>query len=157
MFFTRPRVNRADHPKRSTASTLLSTYAAFIVDPLSLTRGVTFGVAAAVIASFFPALEAYRTTPGTGLRRSSLEGKVENLLPKLLIAWAVLCAIGAGLLALPGRSIVLAFAGLFAILIGFALVTPPVTVWFYALGGQTDGTVFLAPSAGWPPAISTAH
>ncbi len=100
-----------------------------IVDPLSLVKGVTFGVAAALIASFFPALEAYRTTPGSGLRRSTLEGKVENLLPRLVIAWAILCAIGAGLLALPGRNLILAFAGLFAILIGFALVTPPVTVW----------------------------
>ena len=46
-----------------------------------------------------------------------------------MIAWVILCAVGAGLLALPGRNLVLAFAGLFAILIGFALITPPVTVW----------------------------
>ncbi|MFK7800450.1 MAG: FtsX-like permease family protein [Anaerolineae bacterium] len=100
-----------------------------LIDPLSLARGVTFGVAAALIASFFPALEAYRTTPGSGLRRSTLESKVEGLLPRLVMAWAVLCGIGAILLALPGRNLVLAFAGLFAILIGFALITPPVTVW----------------------------
>ncbi len=99
-----------------------------IVDPWSLGKGVFFGVAAALIASFFPALEAYRTTPGSGLRRSTLESKVEGLLPKLFGAWIILCAIGAGLLALPGRNLIVAFAGLFAILIGFALVTPPVTV-----------------------------
>lgn len=100
-----------------------------LIDPFSLARGVTFGVAAALIASFFPAWEAYQTTPGSGLRRSTLEGKVEGLLPRLVIAWLVLCAVGAILLALPGRNLILAFAGLFAILIGFALITPPVTVW----------------------------
>ncbi|MFT5194363.1 MAG: putative ABC transport system permease protein, partial [Candidatus Promineifilaceae bacterium] len=100
-----------------------------LINPTSLIRGVTFGVVAALIASFFPALEAFQTTPGGGLRRSTLESKVEGLLPRLVIAWLVLCAIGGILLALPGRNLVLAFAGLFAILIGFALVTPPVTVW----------------------------
>ncbi|MEM8861287.1 MAG: FtsX-like permease family protein [Chloroflexota bacterium] len=100
-----------------------------LIDPFSLVKGVSFGVIAALIASFFPALEALRTTPASGLRRSNLEGKIEGILPRLLAAWAILCLVGAGLLALPGRNLIVAFAGLFAILIGFALVTPSVTVW----------------------------
>lgn len=99
-----------------------------IVDPVSLLRGLSFGILAALLASFFPALEAMRTTPNASLRRSTLESKVQGLLPYLLVGWLVLGLLGAFLLWVPAGGLVLAFAGLFAVLFAFALLTPPATV-----------------------------
>jgi putative ABC transport system permease protein len=110
-----------------------------IIDPLSLLRGVAFGVLAALLASFVPALEAWRTPPNSSLRRSVLESKMVRLLPYLVAGWAGLGLVGVLFLRWPG-GIIPAFIGLFAVLFAFALLTPPVTVW--AMRG-------LAPAAGW--------
>ena len=99
------------------------------IDPFSLLRGILFGVLAAVVASFFPALEAWRTVPNAGLRRSSLESKIEGWLPWFFLAWFLLGGAGALLLTFRQAGLVVAFAGLFAVLLAFALVTPPITVW----------------------------
>jgi putative ABC transport system permease protein len=96
------------------------------VPPMTLVRGVVIGVGAAVLASLLPALEAMQTTPQTTLHRSTLESRVRKLLPWLLLAWAVLTLAGIGLLWL-SKGLVTAFAGLFAVLIGAALLAPPVT------------------------------
>ena len=100
------------------------------ISPWSLVRGLVIGVIAALIASAVPAWEAMQTTPNASLRRSTLEGKTKQLLPWLVLVWAILFATGALVLWLSGASLVLAFAGLFAILLGFALLTPPVTAVF---------------------------
>jgi putative ABC transport system permease protein len=96
------------------------------VPVMTLVRGVIIGVGAAVLASLLPALEAMQTTPQTTLRRSTLESRARKLLPWLLLAWAVLTLAGVGLLSLRG-SLITAFTGLFAVLIGAALLAPPVT------------------------------
>ena len=98
-----------------------------LIDPLSLARGLLFGVLAAILASFFPAVEAMRTSPNASLRRSTLEGQVQKLLPYLLAGWAVMGLIGIFLLWLEGN-LIIAFGGLFSVLFAFALLTPPVTV-----------------------------
>lgn len=98
------------------------------VPPFSLVKGVLFGVTAAILASLPPALEARNTPPSAGLRRSVLESKVTKLLPYLLWGWLILGLAGVALLAV-GGGLIPAFAGLFAILFAFALLTPPATVW----------------------------
>jgi putative ABC transport system permease protein len=69
-----------------------------------------------------------RTSPQSTLRRSTLESRAQRLLPWLLLAWALLGGLGAFLLWLPNVSLLITFAGLFAVLIAFALLTPPLTV-----------------------------
>ncbi|HUM70643.1 MAG TPA: ABC transporter permease, partial [Chloroflexota bacterium] len=96
------------------------------IPPQSLVIGLSLGILAAVGASLLPAWEAMQTTPATVLRRSTLEGKTRRLLPWLLIGWLILLLLGALLLRIPG-SLITAFAGLFAVLFGFALLTPPLT------------------------------
>jgi putative ABC transport system permease protein len=96
------------------------------VPPLSLLRGLALGVLAALLASAVPAWEAMQTTPATIMRRSTLESKTRRLLPWLVLGWLVLVGLGVLLLQIPG-SLIPAFAGLFAILFGFALLTPPLT------------------------------
>jgi putative ABC transport system permease protein len=92
----------------------------------SLLQGLLLGMLAALAASAIPAWEAMQTTPATIMRRSTLESKTRRLLPWLLLGWLVLVGLGILLLRLPG-SLITAFAGLFSVLFGFALLTAPVT------------------------------
>jgi putative ABC transport system permease protein len=103
------------------------------IPTVTLVRGLLFGVGAAVIASFVPAWEAMRTTPASTLRRSNLESRTLQLLPWLVLIWLVMSGAGILLLWLPNAGLVAAFAGLFAILIGAALLTPAITVAFMRL------------------------
>jgi putative ABC transport system permease protein len=96
------------------------------IPPLSLLKGLIIGVASALLAALVPALEAMRTSPQTILQRSSLENKVQQLLPWLLLSWIVTTLVGIALLRLQA-GLVVAFAGLFSILLGSALLTPPLT------------------------------
>lgn len=97
------------------------------ISPLSLAKGLLIGVFASLFASAIPAIEAMRTSPQTTLQRSSLESKVRSLLPWLVLAWAVFTILGAGLLRIGNGGLILGFAGLFAILLAAAFLTPPVT------------------------------
>lgn len=109
-------------------------------DVLSLVRGVGVGVGAALAAAAVPALEARRTPPNTALQRSSLEGKMARLLPRLALAGLVIGAAGALALGL-SHNLTLALAGVFAVLFACALLTPGATVLLMRalewLGGRT--------------------
>ncbi|MGF1603342.1 MAG: ABC transporter permease [Thermosynechococcaceae cyanobacterium] len=96
------------------------------ISPLSLVKGLIIGIASALLASLVPALEAMRTSPQTILQRSSLESKVQKLLPWLVLSWGGSTLAGILLLRLQA-GLVIAFSGLFAILLGAALLTPPIT------------------------------
>ena len=91
----------------------------------TLVKGLVIGVASALLASGLPALEAMNTTPAMTLQRSTLEGKVQQLLPKLVLSWLGLTAVGVALLRWQTGGLVAAFGGLFAVLLGSALLTPP--------------------------------
>ncbi len=96
------------------------------VPPWTLLKGILIGVAAALLSSLVPALEAARTTPLSTLQRSTLESRVGRVLPWLWLAWALLTALGIFLLWIRA-GLVITFAGLFAVLIAAALLTPPLT------------------------------
>jgi len=118
--------------------------------PATLLRGLFVGVGAAIVAALVPAIEAARTAPQSTLRRSTLESRVRRLLPWLVVAWVGLTAAGAVLLRLPGGGLLSAFGGLFAVLIGAALLAPPVTAatmrLFTPVGGRLLGALGrLAP------------
>jgi putative ABC transport system permease protein len=91
----------------------------------TIVKGLIIGIVSALFASALPAWEAMNTTPTLTLQRSTLEGKVVQLLPKLVLAWAGLSLAGVGLLGWNGSGLVAAFTGLFAILLGAALLVPP--------------------------------
>jgi putative ABC transport system permease protein len=93
----------------------------------SLIKGLIAGILATLLSSLVPALEAMGTAPQTILQRSALEGGVRRLLPWLVLAWVGTTLGGIGLLRIPSTSLVLAFAGLFSVLLGSALLTPAVT------------------------------
>jgi putative ABC transport system permease protein len=92
---------------------------------VTILKGLIIGIASALFASSLPALEAMNTAPTLILQRSTLESRVLSLLPKLVLAWAALTGAGILLLQWANAGLVAAFAGLFAVLLGAALLTPP--------------------------------
>ncbi len=97
------------------------------IPPFTLVKGLVVGMAAALFAALLPAWEAMRTAPNASLKRSNLESRTRELLPWLAAAWLGLTVLGIFLLWLRGN-LVITFGGLFAVLIGAALLTPPLTV-----------------------------
>ena len=93
----------------------------------TLVKGMAIGMFAAIFASLIPAIEAMRTSPQSSLKRSTLEGKVQKILPWLVLAWGLFTIGGIGLLSIENGGLVIAFGGLFAILLAAALLTPPLT------------------------------
>ncbi|TVP75225.1 MAG: ABC transporter permease [Gemmatimonadales bacterium] len=93
-----------------------------------LLRGGLLGVAAAVLASLPPAREAAGVSPREALTRSTVESRVRRLVPVAAVAGGLLLALGGILLGFTERSLGAAFAGLFAILLGMALVVPAASV-----------------------------
>jgi len=89
-------------------------------------KGAALGVIVTAVSSVGPALEAAATSPRTALSRASLERRVRRRLPLL-----VTLAAGAGMVALVllrvrTDSLASAFAGMFAVILAAALLTPPV-------------------------------
>lgn len=98
------------------------------LSPLTLIKGIAIGIVAALVASLIPAIEAMGTSPNSSLKRSTLEGNVQQILPWLVAAWGLFTLGGIGLLTIKNGGLVIAFGGLFAILLAAALLTPPLTV-----------------------------
>lgn len=94
------------------------------IEPWTLFKGGFLGLAATVTAAVAPSVEATSTEPREAMARSELEARLHRAIPALSLLGVLLLASGAGLLLIPSRSLALAFSGLFAVLIGFALLTP---------------------------------
>src|SRR5437867_8844172 len=102
-------------------------------------KGTALGIGAGVLAALAPALEASRVEPIVALRPSTLEGKTRRLLPWMSLSGLLLAVLGSGTLGWLPRSLVMSFAGLFAIVLGLALVTPLVTLVFMRGAGPLAG------------------
>ncbi|WP_448571894.1 ABC transporter permease [Trichothermofontia sp.] len=91
----------------------------------TIAKGWVVGIISALMAAAIPAIEAMQTSPTLTLQRSTLESKVAALLPKLVLVWMAMTLVGIALLRWQSGGLVAAFAGLFAVLLGAALLTPP--------------------------------
>jgi putative ABC transport system permease protein len=115
----------------------------------TIIKGLIIGITSALFASALPALEAMHTSPTLTLQRSTLESRVLQLLPKLVLAWVALTGAGILLLRWQNAGLVAAFAGLFAVLLGAALLTPPLIALtmrgFTPIGQQLGVLGRLAP------------
>lgn len=94
------------------------------VDPLVLVKGAGIGLLASIAAALLPAYDATRSAPAGTMRRSEEEGQTRKLLPLITGLAVALNLTGVLLLQIQTDSIVLAFAALFAIVVGSALFTP---------------------------------
>ncbi len=98
------------------------------VDSSSLSKGVLLGVGGSALAAAFPAREAMQVVPRAAMSRVDLEKRVSGSV-QLAFKWGlVLLALGAGLLLLPSKAIEVGLASLFLIVMGFALMSPALTV-----------------------------
>ena len=115
------------------------------IDPFVLLKGAGLGVIATILAALMPALEAMYTPPRTVLRRSSIEDRIRRAIPRLTGSGMTLLALGGGALALPmpanTMGLYIAFGGLFAIVIGAALMTPPALVALMTILQPTLGRI----------------
>jgi putative ABC transport system permease protein len=105
-----------------------------------LVKGGVIGIGATLAAALAPAIEATRAAPRAAQIRSALETRLRRVLPRVTLAGAVLLAVGAGLLAF--RGLVVSFAGLFAMILGSALLAPGATVLFMNLLRPVMGALF---------------
>lgn len=94
---------------------------------LTFVKGGVIGVAAALLAAAIPAFEATSVPPAGALKRSDLEDRTRQLLPWISLGAVALLALGLALL-LPEWNLVIAFGGLFAVILGGALLTPLLTL-----------------------------
>ncbi|MCS6993681.1 MAG: ABC transporter permease [Anaerolineales bacterium] len=115
--------------------------------PGSLLKGALAGLFASLLASAPPAWEAAATPPRLALSREGLERKAGSAVHWAALLGVLTALLGAGILSVPTRSLVVSFAGTFAVVLGLAAITPFVTVmlmrlftpfmgWFFGLLGQ---------------------
>lgn len=95
--------------------------------PESLVKGAVLGVGMTMLAAWVPAVEATTASPQSALQRAALEAGVRGWLRTLALIGG-----GAMLIAVPlilsGEGLVAAFAGLFLIILGWALLVPGLLV-----------------------------
>ena len=94
----------------------------------ALLKVVALGLGATVLASLAPALEATAAPPRAVLSRSTIEARVRRSVPRLAATGLLLLLSGAGLLLVSRTSLALSYTALFALMLGFALLTPGATV-----------------------------
>lgn len=107
-----------------------------------LGRVAAGGLAATVLAALPAAVEATWAPPRAALSRAHLERRRRQAVPRAAVAAVVLLAAGGALLAWPGGGLLAAFAGLFGVLVGCALLTPAATVLSMRLLRPLAGAAF---------------
>lgn len=103
----------------------------------SLIKGVVIGVGASILAALVPAYEATTTPPSGTLKRSDIEAKVRRAVPTVTVVGIVLVIIS--FMALSVTNLVVSFAGLFGIVIGFSLLTPLVALGLMTIARPLTG------------------
>lgn len=90
----------------------------------SLLKGGLTGFLACVVAAAPPAWEAATVPPRAALVRTVLESKTQVIIKRAAEFGVVISLLGAGILAIPTRDLIVSFGGTTAIVIGFAMLTP---------------------------------
>ena len=92
--------------------------------PQTLVKGVLLGIGATLAAAVPPALEATSAPPRAVLSRSVIEARRRKNVPLAALAGLLTMGAGGGLLLVEAGGINGSFAGLFAVIIGYALLIP---------------------------------
>lgn len=124
----------------------------------SLVKGGLAGLLASLIAAALPAWEAASVPPRLALLRAGLERKVEVGVVRVAGAGILAALIGAVILAVPTRSLVVSFVGISFVILGLAALTPwmtarlmqilngPLARWFGLLGRLAPRNVVRSQS-----------
>ncbi|MBT8402480.1 MAG: FtsX-like permease family protein [Gemmatimonadetes bacterium] len=134
------------------------TVESLTLPPEVLAKGTLLGVGATLLAAWPAVREAVQAPPRMAQTRSLGEDRVRRLVPRAAVSGGGLVAGGVVLLTIPSRSLLLSFAGLFAVLLGAALLTPLATVVFVRavlpLLGATVGILGTLAARGVTAALS---
>lgn len=106
---------------------LTVTVTGLAVPATSLVKAAALGLVGTLVAALPAAFEATTTAPRAVQRRSAIETRARRASPYLAVA-GVVVGIGGWALLRSSGGLALAYAGLFAILLGAALLTPATTV-----------------------------
>jgi putative ABC transport system permease protein len=98
------------------------------ITPQVLLKGVALGLGGSLLAGIAPAHEATTAPPRVVLSRSTLELRLRHGAPRMALAGLVLLSVSAALLLLSGTSLLISYLALLAIILGFALLIPILTV-----------------------------
>ncbi|MEZ4580600.1 MAG: hypothetical protein R3A10_02890 [Caldilineaceae bacterium] len=115
----------------------------------TLAKGAAIGIGAALLGAAVPRWRATSVPPAGALKRSNVEERIRRVLPWVTGGALALLLLGVALL-LPEWNLVVTFAGLFAVIIGFALLTPAVTL--VLMRGWSGRHAGPASSCAWPRA-----
>ena len=102
----------------------------------TLLKGGVIGIFAALLGAALPAYEATSVAPAGALKRSDIEDRARQALPWLSVGGVLLLLLGLALL-IPEWNLIVAFMGLFAVILGGALLTPLLTL------GMMQGVAWL--------------
>jgi len=108
----------------------------------SLLKGALAGLFASVFAAALPAWEAASIPPHLALSRAGLENKVQLVVNRVAVLGGIAALIGAMILFIPTRNLIISFAGTTTVVIGLAALTPWVTGMLMRLVGETLGKLF---------------
>ncbi len=112
------------------------------LDPWLLAKGAALGVGASVVGALAPAVEAMSSSARSALDRAELEGRARRAVARASGVGLTLLIAGVALLAWPARSLAWSFLGLFALMVGFALMTPAATRLLVGLLTPLAGKLF---------------
>lgn len=117
----------------------------FTLAPLSLLKGLGLGLAATLVAALLPAYEAAAVPPGSALSRAQLEARWRSALPALVLAGLALLGASWAVFALT-TGLVAGFFGLFLLILGCALLTPPLLAGLAAVINRPAQALGLLPA-----------
>jgi putative ABC transport system permease protein len=115
------------------------------LSPAVLAKGAALGIGATLLAAIVPAAEASAAAPGAAIQRVVLEARARRAAPRAALAGLAMLATGALLVGVAGRSLVWSYAGLFAIVLGAALLTPLAMVGAASAAGPPLGWLLGLP------------
>jgi putative ABC transport system permease protein len=115
------------------------------VAPAGLARAAALGVGATLLAALVPAAEASAALPGAAIQRIALETRVRRAAPRAALLGVAALMAGALLIRLSGRSLGWSYAGLFAAILGAALLTPLAMVGAARAAGPLLGRLLGLP------------
>lgn len=99
----------------------------FFFATATLVKGATLGLGVTLVVAAFPAWEAGRASPRAAMSRSLLEYRARRIVPVLSGMGVALTAAGAWVLA-ASEGLITSYAGLFAVVLGAALLSPAATL-----------------------------
>ncbi|MBD3274092.1 MAG: FtsX-like permease family protein, partial [Candidatus Marinimicrobia bacterium] len=98
------------------------------IEPVTVLKGIGLGIGATLLAALAPAREATKSPPRVALSRSQIESKTREKAPRLALLGLAVILTGAIFLSIPSDKIILGYAGLLPIIMGFALFTPIILI-----------------------------